>query len=262
MASDALVIIGSGNGLWPVWHQAISSTNVGFLIIGPLWTTLGTFYHNSNKLMLTGLHGRVVIATDPNAETSMWGFWSWQSQRNLISRGNVSAYLISCCTGPKCHIIRIKRYISTKLHIFLSNDWYLQKPTVHDDVIKWKHFPRYWPFVRGIHRGPVNSPHKGQWRGTLMFSLICTRMKCWVNNRKAGDLRRNRAHYDVIVMKCRFGSLYNRACVAGLLLLKNCSCGPVSWPDPWLTSFLCSGFKHICSNDYLLEKTYSYHWQV
>ena len=22
----------------------------------------------------------------------------------------------------------------------------------HDDVIKWKHFPCYWPFVRGIHR--------------------------------------------------------------------------------------------------------------
>ena len=32
----------------------------------------------------------------------------------------------------------------------------------HADVIKWKHFPRYWPFVRGIHRLPVNSPHKGQ----------------------------------------------------------------------------------------------------
>ena len=28
----------------------------------------------------------------------------------------------------------------------------------HDDVIKWEHFPRYWPFVRGIHRSPVNSP--------------------------------------------------------------------------------------------------------
>ena len=35
----------------------------------------------------------------------------------------------------------------------------------HDDVIKWKHFRRYWPFVWGIHRSPVNSPHKGQWRG-------------------------------------------------------------------------------------------------
>ena len=44
----------------------------------------------------------------------------------------------------------------------------------HDDVIKWKHFPRYWPFVRGIPRSPVNSPHKGQWRGALMFSLIST----------------------------------------------------------------------------------------
>ena len=44
----------------------------------------------------------------------------------------------------------------------------------HDDVIKWKHIPRYWPFVRGIHQSPVNSPHKGQWCWALMFSLICT----------------------------------------------------------------------------------------
>ena len=70
----------------------------------------------------------------------------------------------------------------------------------HDDVIKWKQFPRYWPFVRGIHRSPVNSPHKGQWRGVLMFSLICARINGWVNNREAGDLRRYRCHYDVIVM--------------------------------------------------------------
>ena len=39
--------------------------------------------------------------------------------------------------------------------------------------IKWKHFPHYRPFVRGIHRSPVNSHHKGQWRGDLMFSLSC-----------------------------------------------------------------------------------------
>ena len=58
----------------------------------------------------------------------------------------------------------------------------------HDDVFKWKHFPRYWPFVRGIHRFPVNSPHKGQWRGALMFSLICVWTNGWVNNREAGDL--------------------------------------------------------------------------
>ena len=47
---------------------------------------------------------------------------------------------------------------------------------------------------------PVNSPHKGQWRGALMFSLICVWINGWVNNGKAGDLRRYRAHYDVTVM--------------------------------------------------------------
>ena len=71
---------------------------------------------------------------------------------------------------------------------------------IHDDVIEWKHFPPYWPFVRGIHRSPVNSPHKGQWREALMFSLICAWVSGWVNNVKAGDLRRHHAHYDVIVM--------------------------------------------------------------
>ena len=71
----------------------------------------------------------------------------------------------------------------------------------HDAVIKGKHFPRYWRFVWGIHRSPVNSPHKGQWRRALMSSLICALINNWVNNREAGDLRRNGAHYDVTVMK-------------------------------------------------------------
>ena len=79
----------------------------------------------------------------------------------------------------------------------------------HDDVIKWKHFPRYWPFVRGIHRSPVNSTHKGQWRGAFMFSLICVWINGWVNNRKADDLSRYRAHYDVTVMIESHGCVTN-----------------------------------------------------
>ena len=63
------------------------------------------------------------------------------------------------------------------------------KYATHDDVIKWKHIPRSWPFVRGIHRSPVNYPHKGQWRGALMFSLICVWINGWVNNREAGDFQ-------------------------------------------------------------------------
>ena len=69
---------------------------------------------------------------------------------------------------------------------------------VDDDVIKWTHFPLYWPVSR-IHR---DSPHKHQWRGALMFSLICT----WTNNRYAGDLRHH--HYDVIVMRPAFFHLH------------------------------------------------------
>ena len=79
----------------------------------------------------------------------------------------------------------------------------VHKRQIHDDVIKWKHFPRNWPSVRGIHRSPVNSPHKGQWRGALMFSLICVWINTWVNNREAGDLRRYHAHCDVTVMNCK-----------------------------------------------------------
>ena len=78
----------------------------------------------------------------------------------------------------------------------------------HDDVIKWKHFPRYWPFVRGIHRSPVKSHHKGQWRGALIFSLSCAWRNGWVNNHAAGDLRRHRAHYDVTVMLSQFVSRF------------------------------------------------------
>ena len=71
---------------------------------------------------------------------------------------------------------------------------------LYGDVIEWKHFPSYWLFVRGIHRSPVNSPHKGQWRGTLMFSLTCAWPNTWANNEGADDLKGHRAHYDVIAM--------------------------------------------------------------
>ena len=98
-----------------------------------------------------------------------------------------------------------------------SNLWFqiphvresLRKSTIHtmllhDGVIKWKHSPRHWPFVQGIHRWPVNFQHKGRWGGALVFSLICVWINGWVNIRDAGHLRRYRAHYDVIGMWCIF----------------------------------------------------------
>ena len=95
-------------------------------------------------------------------------------------------------------------------HKITSSDIYVNKADIwvlwYNLLIPWwRHqmeiFPRYWPFVRGIHRSPVNSPHKGQWRRALMFSLICTRINGWVHNGEAGDSRRHHAHHDITVMQ-------------------------------------------------------------
>ena len=59
-----------------------------------------------------------------------------------------------------------------------------------------------WFLLKALNkRWPVDSPHKSQWRGALMFCLIW--INGWVNNRDAGDLRRHRAHYDITVMAKR-----------------------------------------------------------
>ena len=78
---------------------------------------------------------------------------------NLSNREYICTYKNGICSSDS--------RFSTALH----NMDACQSVQFHDDVIKWKHFPRYWPFVWGIHRSPVNSPHKGQWRQAWMFFI-------------------------------------------------------------------------------------------
>ena len=79
-------------------------------------------------------------------------------------------------TGPfifRCHAGVGNIYSHWEKYRFIRNSWMTEMvwyTVIHDDVIKWKHFPRYWPFVRGIHRGPVNSPHK--WPVTRNFDVF------------------------------------------------------------------------------------------
>ena len=67
----------------------------------------------------------------------------------------------------------------------------------------WNIFRVIGPLVRGTPRSPINSPHKGQWRGVLI-SLICTWTNGYVNNLVGHELRRHGAHYDVTFMKETF----------------------------------------------------------
>ena len=92
-------------------------------------------------------------------------------------------------TLSKGHVYNSNRYC----HIIISfPEWFQLYSSCfliiqHDDVIKWNNFPRYCPFVRGTHWSLVNSPHKDQWRGALMFSLI------YASNHQPHDCLLNRS---------------------------------------------------------------------
>ena len=95
------------------------------------------------------------------------------------------------CGNRFCHDV-IMNSLMLLFVMLLSEQW-------------WRHQMETFSALLAICVGnspvPVNSPHKGLWRGALMFSLICVWINGWVNNREAGDLRHYPAHYDVIVMK-------------------------------------------------------------
>ena len=81
--------------------------------------------------------------------------------------------------------------------------WWVRLLTTITPYAWWRHPMESFSALLAICAGnspvPVKSPHKDQWRGALMF-LICAWINGWVSNREAGDLRRHRDHYDVLVM--------------------------------------------------------------
>ena len=82
-------------------------------------------------------------------------------------------YVYECCVDicfPYCVVVRVT---TTKITLAVVCTMQSIHLSSHDYVIKWKHFTRYRSYVRGNHRSPVNSQHKGQWCGALIVSLIC-----------------------------------------------------------------------------------------
>ena len=96
------------------------------------------------------------------------------------------AYTNVCCWLMSVDLNSRKKYVVRR------------STTAHDDVIKWK---PYWPLVRGTHRSPMYSPHKGHWREALMCSLICAWTHGWASNRDTSDFRHHDAQFEVIVMQ-------------------------------------------------------------
>ena len=105
--------------------------------------------------------------------------------------------------------------------IFHSSSW-LYFPVGQFEVLTllthtwWRHqmetFSALLALCAGNSPVPVNSPHKGQWRGALMFSLICVWINGWVNHREAGDLRRYHVNMTKLWWSHRIDMPYSQFC--------------------------------------------------
>ena len=100
--------------------------------------------------------------------------------------------------------LNILSFVNTGMAKVIENCLPGRQVLVYSSQSWWRHQSETFSALLALCAGnspvPVNSPLKGQWRGALIFSYICARINDWVNNREAGDLRRHRGHYDVIVM--------------------------------------------------------------
>ena len=81
---------------------------------------------------------------------------------------------------------------------------------VHDDAMTWKRNRRYWPFVRGIHRWPVDSHHKGPLTRALMVSFMLVLTNSWTNTRVAVDLRHHAARVIMVMSLLWFSCRQSR----------------------------------------------------
>ena len=145
----------------------------------------------------------------PLGHSELTTFFSWLFRRRSkrtaklyiigpLWAESTSDWCIPCTEGQLCGNNVHASCIMVIYHEIASHT--LCSCLQHADIIKWKHFLHYWPFVLGIHQSLVNSPHKGQQCRALMFSLIRAWTNGWVNNQDTGDLRCHHAHCDVTVM--------------------------------------------------------------
>ena len=93
-------------------------------------------YHNNALLISFLVMGNHWLSTVGCQTSHKWNADLWSL--NLSHKSHIAPVPICICV----HVSVIKWFI---VGYWCNALW-------HDDAIKWKHFPRYWPFVRWIHR--------------------------------------------------------------------------------------------------------------
>ena len=156
----------------------LTEINANLLSIIPFQTKFSEIWIKIQQPFIRKLHLKLCIKISHFVQ----GLMCWWPLRIVI----ISKYFT--------HIFMI---IFESIFIQYTQRLVPQNPT-DNEVTWWRHQMETFSALLAICAG--NSPHKGQWRRALMFSLICARRNSWVNNGEAGDLRRHLAHYDVTVM--------------------------------------------------------------
>ena len=98
-----------------------------------------------------------------------WFNWKWTSENlhhaccySLVFLRHTCSLVINVRHSVCGHVLSSPLTITWNRQCAMHDEWFMMTSSNG-------HFPHYWPFVRRLRRSPVNSPHKGQWCGALMF---------------------------------------------------------------------------------------------
>ena len=181
------VCISVGVIICPIWIEKIQSLNLSFLFENIFLKSTSLHPYSVWHLITSPLN-----QGEPPLKVRLNYRLAFPLQTVLLI-GWLSSFSGKSSRNPLCSISFSS--LTVCIIVYIAEAW-------------WRHqvetFFALLAICAGIHRSPVNFPHKGQWREALMFSLICAWINGWVNNRGADDLRRHRAYYDIIVMDTYF----------------------------------------------------------
>ena len=106
-------------------------------------------------------------------------FYSYVLPQQLIYNQHIKCINCEAEKANQCNSERNSDVIEASIHLkSLIFNYFWFRQLVYDNkkenIIaphQMETFSRYWLFVKGMHRSPVDFPHKGKWPGALMFSF-------------------------------------------------------------------------------------------
>ena len=129
--------------------------------------------------------------------------WSTDGAYQVFFESNIRSCIEICPARIKNELMEITEIVllGSKISLEVYATCHVTNSgAMNYDVMKWKHFKHYWPFVRGIHRSPVDSLHKGP--VIRHFDVSFDVSLCKLLNKQSRDryIKMSWRSFDVTVM--------------------------------------------------------------